>query len=476
MKRSITYKSVPVKNVSLRFLKNVARRSTIYVGIDIGKYKLYVTVRWTPPRSKAVVYEHPWFVENTREIPALVAKLRKIANKNKLIVGIESTGSYGDPLRQALADAEIVVHQVRTKVTHDYAEVFDGVPSQHDGKDAAIIAELVSQGKSTIWSYESQSETENEIRYQVKKMIDIHKEIKRMQGKLEGLLARYWPEITSILALTSITLLKLLRYYGGPGTLHQDKESAQKIRQFSNSRINEEKSKDIRNAAKQTCGVRQGTWDMQTCKDIAIRMLELHKQSGSCKKRLKTLVEQSCTQLQRLSKILGVGTASVVWCHIGDPRRYHCSDAWIKAMGLNLVERSSGEYQSEVRISKRGDSETRRWLYMSALRWIQQSPVKQWYQRKKLQTGKKIPGEKNKLTGGKAVVAVMRKLLKGLWYAIVHDIPFDGEKLFFKEGSRRKDAIPRKAGRRPRRKKTKKVSRSDGVKVGFLRNGQKSTK
>ena len=449
MKRSITYKSVPVKNVSLRFLKTVACRSTIYVGIDIGKRKLYVSVRWTPPRSKAVVHEHPWFVENTGEIPLLIAKLRKIASQNKLIVGIESTGTYGDPLRQALSDAGLVVHQVRTKTTHDYAEIFDGVPSQHDGKDAAIIAELVSQGKSTLWPYESQDETENERQYLTKKMIDTHEEIERQRGKLEGLLARYWPEITSILTLTSMTLLKLLRYYGGPGALFADKESILNIRKFSCGRMSEEKSQEIRDAAKQTCGVRQGVWDLQTCKDIAIRMLELYKQSSSCKKRLKALIEQSRVSLQRMAKVLGVGTASVVWCRIGDPKRYHCSDAWIKAMGLNLVERSSGEYQSNHHISKRGDSETRRWLYMSSLRWVQKSPVKEWYQRKKLRTGRKIPGEENKVTGGRAVVAVMRKLMKGLWYALVHDTPFDPEKLFFKEGSRRKDVTPG----RPRQKR-----------------------
>lgn len=473
MRRSITYKSVPVKNVSLRFLKNVACRSTIYVGIDIGKRKLYVAVRWRPPRSEAVVHEHPWFVENTCEIPELVAKLRKIASQNKLVVGIESTGSYGDPLRQALADAGIVVHQVRTKTTHDYAEVFDGVPSQHDGKDAAIIAELVSQGKSTHWPYESQSDTENEMRYHVRKMIDTHEEIERLRGKLEGFLARYWPEITSILALTSLTLLKLLKHYGGPATLFEDKESILHIRRFSCGRISEEKSKEIRNTAKQTCGVRQGIWDVQACKDIAIRILELRKQSTGSQKRLKELIDQSCVPLRRMSKILGVGTTSVIWCRIGDPRRYHCSDAWIKAMGLNLVEKSSGEYQSEFHISKRGDSETRRWLYMSALRWTQTSPVKEWYQRKKLQTGKKIPGEEYKRTGGKAVVAVMRKLMKGLWYALVCDTPFDPKKLFFKEGSRRKDVTSGKPGGRPRRKKPKCPG---NVKGGFLRHEQKSTK
>ena len=38
---------------------------------------------------------------------------------------------------------------VGTKASHDYAEVFDGVPSQHDGKDAAVVAELAALGKAS---------------------------------------------------------------------------------------------------------------------------------------------------------------------------------------------------------------------------------------------------------------------------------------------------------------------------------------
>jgi len=148
--------------------------------------------------------------------------------------------------------------------------------------------------------------------------------------------------------------------------------------------------------------------------DVATRMLDIHKETKRYKKRLGELIGMSCVELQRMSKLLGVATASVVWCNIGSPHFYHCADAWLKAMGLNLVERSSGEYQSNVRISKRGDSETRRWLYLSALRWVQGSPVKQWYQRKKEQTGTKIRGTENKRTSGKAVIAVMRKMMKGI--------------------------------------------------------------
>jgi len=42
---------------------------------------------------------------------------------------MESTGTYGDPLRDQMALIEVPVFRVSTKHTHDAAELFDGVPS-----------------------------------------------------------------------------------------------------------------------------------------------------------------------------------------------------------------------------------------------------------------------------------------------------------------------------------------------------------
>jgi len=442
MSPSILYRAVPVKTATLRFLKHVARRSTVHIGIDIGKNKLYAVIRWTAPRAKHAIYEQPWFVENPNELAELTKKLQKIAKQNPTIIGIESTGSYGDPLRQALADAGLTVYQVRTKVTSDYAEVFDGVPSQHDGKDASIIAELLAQGKAKEWNFREPTEEENEMKYIVAKLKDSHKDLTRLRGKLEGLLARHWPEITKILPLTSLTLLKLLKKYGGPQKIRIDREAVAAIRRFSYGRIDGERADRIIDCVRSTNGVRQMTWDCRYVMDVAARMLDLHKETSRCKKRLAELIGMSCVELQRLSKLLGGATAAVVWCNIGSPHFYHCADAWLKAMGLNLVEKSSGEYQSNVCISKRGDSETRRWLYLSALRWVQGSPVKQWYQRKKEQTGTKIRGQENKRTSGKAVIAVMRKMMKGIWHALVHGHAFEMEKLFCEGSSKKEDARP----------------------------------
>jgi hypothetical protein len=39
-------------------------------------------------------------------------------------------------------------------------------------------------------------------------------------------------------------------------------------------------------------------------------------------------------------------------------------------MGLNLVEHSSGTYQGQLPISKRGNPRVRQWLYMAVLRLV----------------------------------------------------------------------------------------------------------
>src|SRR5439155_22368060 len=130
--------------------------------------------------------------------------------------------TYGDALRQALHDAGLAVWRVSPKAAHDYAEIFDGVPSQHDGKDAAVVAELAALGKAKVWPYEALPAWEQELGYWVDWLDAERRLLALWSGRLEGLLARHWPEATRVLGLTSATLLQALVYYGGPAALAAD--------------------------------------------------------------------------------------------------------------------------------------------------------------------------------------------------------------------------------------------------------------
>ena len=96
------------------------------------------------------------------------------------------------------------------------------MPSQHDGKDAAVIADLVVLGKSRPWDYQAPSAWDQELNYWVEWIVAHRRSQAAWQGRLEALLARHWPEATQVLKLTSATLLRALEQYGDPRALAMD--------------------------------------------------------------------------------------------------------------------------------------------------------------------------------------------------------------------------------------------------------------
>lgn len=388
----------------------------LWVGVDVGKMHMYVVLNWA-----ASDFERPWKVVNPNDISVLIAHLKGLSMGRKLIVAMEPSGTYGDALRQACADAQMMVHRVSPKIAHDYAEVFDGVPSQHDGKDAAVVAELARTGKSAVWPWATPSATQQQIEYWVDRM-DVHRRLRQMwSGRLEARLARHWPEVLMQLKLTSPTLLNALIEYGGPAALAADPEAAAKLRRWGGTPLSIEAVNRILDGARNTYGVRQHSLDLQRLRDYAGEALAVRHQ---VKAALKRLLELSADQkpIRALADAVGNATACVLWVCLGDPSKYHCGAAYVKAMGLNLKERSSGMYQGKLKISKRGAGIVRYWTYLAALRLIKKtSPVRPWYLRKK---------HRDSDSAGRALVGIMRRLGLALYNVGAHGEAFDAHRLF----------------------------------------------
>ena len=68
----------------------------VTIGLDVGKREIFSVLRWSDG-----TFERPWKVHNPSELTLLVQLLQDIAKKRSLIVAMESTGTYGDALRQA---------------------------------------------------------------------------------------------------------------------------------------------------------------------------------------------------------------------------------------------------------------------------------------------------------------------------------------------------------------------------------------
>ena len=441
MSRSRAYKRTDVKQVDLTVLRERTLEfgnAGVTVGLDIGKSEIVACLRW--PHGE---FERPWSIRNPGQIAVFLDVLKLVKSVgDSLTVGLESTGTYGEAIRRGLTEEGIEVHRISGKATYDYQEIFDGVPNQHDVKDAAVIAELTAYGKGTAWPWQADSELLARVKHQVFRAEAYRSQQTQWSGRLEGLLARHWPEVTNLLKLESPTLLQMIGHYRSPARVASDAEAARRLAGWGGVKLEESKIRQVLESARSTRGVPISEAESMWLEEVACNTLSAYRQVQSAKRAIGALLggEPSWSRYTTI----GAGTLGAIWAHAGDPRDYDSGGAFLKGLGLNLKERSSGRRQGQLAIAKRGSSEARRWIFFWALRAVQRQEVSPWYG-EFTQVGQKSSKDgKREARRMKGVVAVMRKLARGLRYAMVHEEDFDYGKLFAEQPVKRN-------GRRQRR-------------------------
>jgi hypothetical protein len=322
-------------------------------------------------------------------------------------------------LKEQLWKAAVPVYEVSTKRVHDAAEVYDGVPSTHDPKCAAIIAKLHRDGASRAW--QPAEEMIRRTRAVVETMQVYQEQVPPLRGRLEALLAKYWPGITDHLELDSVTLLELLTTFGGPKTIAVKAEDAKALmKRVGRHFLKSETIEAIIQSAASSIGVEILGEEEEALQTIAREMRRALKEVDTAQDKLRALTKAEPT-VQNLKPVFGHVTAAVLVCIVGNPSKFQCTSAYVKSLGLNLKVHSSGKHKGKLRISKRGSNTARKYLYLAALRSIQNYPlVGAWYERKVKRDG----GQKMK-----AIVAIMRKLARAACH-VARGNAFDERKLF----------------------------------------------
>ena len=419
------YRRVRVNKVSAESLKELALVNGnvgTTVGLDVAKEELVVVVRWPDGR-----FERPWSVRNPTEIALLVDLLCVLRDVcDSLVVGLESTGTYSEAIRFAMTQASLNIHRLSGKGVSDYKEIFDGVPSQHDGKDAAMIAELAHFGKGTPWPYTPLSETELAMKHQVARMGCFRAQSNQWIGRLEAMLSKHWPELSSLLKITRVTLQKMCQHYGSPAQLIQDENARQQLRGWGGSLLTFTKIDAILESARTTSGLPMSASEITWVQEIASEALRCQHKINLCEKKLQAAA-QANESMRPFVSAVGAGTLCTIWATVGDPGNYSSSGAFLKALGLNLKELSSGKRQGQLAISKRGPSLARKILFFWALRAVKNPAIKRWYLGFQQVGRSKRGADHRKLKG---LVAILRKLCRSLWYAHHHGLAFDYAKVF----------------------------------------------
>jgi transposase len=267
---------------------------------------------------------------------------------------------------------------------------------------------------------ERKSARERELKAALSTM-DMHQvQYQRLIHQLEGWLMRHWPEVTEFVGLTSATLLAVLARIGGPVDVAANEEQTRELMGGMSRRLMKaEKIERVLESAKASVGI-----ELLSEERLALMTLasEAHRSLRACK-AAKLHVERLAEggPSEALAAAVGKTTAAVLVTEVGDPRKFPCAKAYMKAYGLNLKEKSSGKQQGRLSITKHGSGRARQYLWLAVFRWRQRDPVAAaWYESKVRRDG-----------GGKsrAAIGLMRKLVKALFH-VARGGAFDSRKLF----------------------------------------------
>jgi len=402
------YRTKNVNEINWPELRQQLGGGAVTFAVDVAKAQQYALLTDDAQRLPLLV---KW---ELLETTGLIHELKQLGCP--VTVVMESTGTYGDAMRHQFRQAGFDIWQASAKRVHDAKEIFDGVPSLHDAKAACLIAKLHKEGLTKPWH---ELDEAGRALNAARREYDMHQsQYERNQNRLEAYLSRHWPEVLGLFSLDSVTLEKLLIAYGSPQAIAADAQQAAKNMQaWGGHFLKTDKIVQVIDSAVNTLGQPCIEAERRYLQALATEMQHSRRQSQAAKQMLEASVVAD-EGLKEMASLIGkLTTAILIGLHL-DPRNFSNAHSFLKALGLNLTEKSSGQYHGQLKISKRGSAVARKYLYLAALRLIQKDPlIGEWYRSK--------ADPKIKM---KTVIACLRKLAKALWH-VARGERFDARKL-----------------------------------------------
>ena len=407
------YRTTECKQVDWAKLGETVMGQRVVLSVDVAKEDFVSAFMVEDKVAIRIKWRHP------NETLDWLSGVKQVAAISTLEAVMEPSGTYGDAVRHQLTARGIEVYLVSPKRVHDGAEVYDGVPSLHDAKAVEIIGYLHREGFSRPWP--DMSADRRAVEAQLSQLRICKQRFQANLNRLEAQLSRYWPESLGILGQKSLTLQHVLASYGGPGSINAHEEEAQALmRRVGGPGLSQNKIKQLLRSTGETLGVPCLREENELLQWLAKDLLATHEQVRCFERKIEQQVSDN-DLLLGMAAVVGKVTSAILLTTLGDPRSYPDAASYCKGMGLNLKERSSGKHKGQLKLTKRGPSVARFYLYFAALRLIGKDPlVKRWFEAKTKRAG---------AIKTKTVIELMRKLAKGLWHSARGE-SFEVDKLF----------------------------------------------
>lgn len=337
-------------------LKQLSERS-IVIGVDIASELHYARAFDWRGVELGKVFKFENNAEGFKDFYAWIERLKRQAEKECIVVGVEPTGHYWFSLASYLKEQSIKLVLVNPFHVKRSKELDDNHPSKTDAKDPKTIAKLVIEGR-----YNEPYIPEGiyaELRIAMACRIRIQKEMNSIKNRIQRWLKIYFPEhetvfgkfdaTSSMLVLQVAPLPRDIERLGAEGINRIWRDN--KLRAVGMKR-----AKNLYEAAQKSIGCTEGEF----CSRMEIQLLlQDYPTKTTHYEAVTETIDGLCRQIPEVAKLLeikGVGLVTVAGflSEVGDIRRFNSPKQIQKLAGLALRESSSGKHKGQTTISKRG--------------------------------------------------------------------------------------------------------------------------
>ncbi len=386
----------------------------LIVGIDVAKDKHHAFFGTAAGKTlfKRLVFEND--LEGFRKLLVQAEAMKVQEGLRKVVFGLEPTGNYHKPLGEHLMRCGHRVVLVSGVAAHENRKTLDGRWDSNDTRDAANVADLISQGKCLFYEFPVGGLQD------LRNLLSLKRRLKRQEHGYRvrirnHLVAKYFPELDRYFEQSEKTSLAVVRWCLDPSVI-AGLEYPKFVEMVSSGpkRLSQERRlQAIWKMAVDSVGCEVGPaveFEVQVMVD-GLRQIRERIQD------LEEKISEVCSQFPEYEFLLsipgfGPDVSSKVLAAVGDPFRFQSRRQVLKMAGLDLsAERSGKSSPSAISvISKKGKADLRYALYQAAFVASTRNQDFIVYYTHKLQGREKEPGIKTKMR-----VKLAAKLLIIAW-------------------------------------------------------------
>ena len=413
-----------------RQLKKEVRSSDGYliVGIDVSKDRHHAFFRTVPGRTllKRLVFENSY--EGFERLLSQVEVLRLENGLREVVFGMEPTGNYHKPLGEFLIRRLAQVVLVSNVAAKENRKSLDGRWDKHDEKDAANVADLVSQGKFLFYEYPEPRIQELRVLLALKRKLKRQEHGYRVRIR-NHLVAKYFPELDRYFDQSEKYSLAIVRWCLDPRSLsgYEFDEFVGMVAPQMRSEQQSGRLRTILQMAQHSIGCEMGPGAEFEARVMVEGVRQIRIVIGDTEKQIQELCLQF-SEDEYLLSLPGFGpdVSAKVLGAVGDPFRFQNGNQVLKMAGLDLNAERSGKGSEWARpvISKKGKAELRYALFQAAFIASTKNRHFMVYYSNQLRGREREPGIKTKMR-----VKLAAKLLIIAWTLMKKKEPFNPDHL-----------------------------------------------